>query len=678
MILHTKLTIKKNDNIWVLYNSLLPGIFDSIATFKPYASYLAYGTGSSETDLNQNNLEKFTGVIKLETKEYNFNPLNGDMFLTKKLDIQEDDPNFYAFSEFGLTGYPDEENPIVVNRFLTSGGEQIYRDPGEKMEMEVSIFLSGVITDGSISLTAGDNLLIASFLGEEVVGVDNTFIFGLAKGLDTTPNTEIIERSYTGAINPASFSFVLNDDMSIGFSISGAVGTGKIKEILVLFKGSVVLRSAIISQGEDVGGVVVVKADQDSVITLNYSEVAETVPITNISSGETVTPTGTKMFATSFLKVISNPFGEGFNFNNYEKVLNYTGNWVLFYEKSNFTKHLFRITGEDVKLCNTSRIDFTNAVSVTLSDDCIIIKKQNPDTGAYDVSNYWYDEDDDYFVSKTYYLAIAGMDSGKNIKWNNFKIVKSSTSNAQYVFMEHNYFYVIMYHVNSSYGSLNSRRYDYLPSLEDNISVSVVGGATHRYNAWLAGYNHRYNRVDYVQSAKSRRSTTNEVAMEIFTSPKYNDFPKLGKNFIMTFDKVARKLILFNLVSLTGSYKELPEAKDVFISDNFDYLAVRQDDNTIKFYFVDADFKLIPFKSNLESMLDTTSVEEIVFVKGAALLFMEGGTTCYMAVMNEDRRLFYGLNPGDEYMVNLDAGSLSDSIETVANIGVGLSVSEGD
>ena len=140
MVIHNKLEIKKGKDVFVSFNTLLKPALVKIGELLPYSDLIAIGNGGSEGDLTQEKLESWRETLPLVTDSFNFDPLNGTLFLTKKLVLDETNQTPLEIVEVGLTG-ESGKNPSVANRFVVNGGEPIYRDAGEEMSLTITIFV---------------------------------------------------------------------------------------------------------------------------------------------------------------------------------------------------------------------------------------------------------------------------------------------------------------------------------------------------------------------------------------------------------------------------------------------------------------------------------------------------------------------------------------------------------
>ena len=140
MFLHAKLEITSKNKKTVLFNTILPPMMEAVALLLPYSNYLAVGRGGSETDETQETLEEFSLVQELVTESFNHDPSLGELFVKKKWVLDETNQTTFVLREFGLTAWPESANPKVVNRFVVGGGEPIYRDAGEEMSFELTIY----------------------------------------------------------------------------------------------------------------------------------------------------------------------------------------------------------------------------------------------------------------------------------------------------------------------------------------------------------------------------------------------------------------------------------------------------------------------------------------------------------------------------------------------------------
>ena len=157
MKIHNECVIKTKDKTYTCFNNLLFPFAEAVSAGEAYATYLAIGTGVEQENLYY--LSKFDRVVKLVDEAHNFNPLNGQLFVRKKWVLDETDATPYEIVELGLTANGDSDNPKIVNRFLVNGGDPIYRDAGEEMSFEITIYLD-FDNNSNFKLTAGENSLV--------------------------------------------------------------------------------------------------------------------------------------------------------------------------------------------------------------------------------------------------------------------------------------------------------------------------------------------------------------------------------------------------------------------------------------------------------------------------------------------------------------------------------------
>ena len=153
MKLHNKLIIKKRGEEYQCFNNLLLPAIEAIQDFSPYTNHIAIGCGVSATVERQESLENYIKTYPLVTKSYNFDPAMGELYVTKELVLDASDRSALEIRELGLA-VSNEASPKIANRFLSNGGEPIYRDPGEEMSFEVTVYL-----------TLGENLSLVPTLG---------------------------------------------------------------------------------------------------------------------------------------------------------------------------------------------------------------------------------------------------------------------------------------------------------------------------------------------------------------------------------------------------------------------------------------------------------------------------------------------------------------------------------
>ena len=84
MLVKNRLKIITKDKTIVSFNSMLLPALEQITSFLAYADFVAVGTGNAETSADQVTLQNYQATLPLVTDSFNFDPIKGELFLTKK------------------------------------------------------------------------------------------------------------------------------------------------------------------------------------------------------------------------------------------------------------------------------------------------------------------------------------------------------------------------------------------------------------------------------------------------------------------------------------------------------------------------------------------------------------------------------------------------------------------
>ena len=358
MKIHNKLKITKGETVFESFNNLLLPALEAIRDFKPYNNFLAIGTGNSETKNDMKTLEKFAVALPLVTDKFNFDPQNGTLFITKKLVLDENNRTPLEIVEVGLTYDGESENPPVANRFLANNGAPIFRDKGEEMTIEVTLYLELSEESGFLKLTAGSNNLVKLFLGGGSEGV-----FSVAKGEDLTANDTLIERNEEGLVlNASEVSGTLDEENNnLTFNIIGDLGSGLVNEFLLVLDGKVVARENVkeCDSGEEIASTTK-KGDYDNLVVIEEGGIKNIESVVKTGDGSII---------------------EGFTIRNY--ATNFSGEWEESLKDKGYTKNTPRFISKKEDMIafilddHLDVFDFRSGVPVEIDTSAVDI------TGAY-------------------------------------------------------------------------------------------------------------------------------------------------------------------------------------------------------------------------------------------------------------------------------------------------------
>lgn len=675
--MHNKLVINFNNKKYLSYNKMLPFLLEAIKEGLLFNEYLAIGSGGAETKDDDDRLQDYKTTIKTETVSYNFDPQNGELFVTKRAVISKDHPLPIEIMELGLTPFQNEKNPKIVNRFVVEGGP-IIRDKGDEISFEVTIYL-GQNEDSMLVFTGGENQLVRRLLGEDS---NNQSEWSLARGENTASNLVIVNyEDFSGRIFPAEGEFVLDKENGrVEISISGSVGKGTLNELIVFYNKQAVMRLNVAESfggGEDSGEASVV-VDKDLSISLMVPAVKEVVSITS-SSGEEITGYSLSYFGTGFLDVSYDPFlGRSFS-KDFSRCVAKDGDRIIFYNKETNEKYVYAYDSQIMTLRESSRIDVSNAVFISIQNNFVILK--NYSGGEYSVNPYHYDANNRYTLKTWYVIPDNSYPKARSeYEWANMDVGSTSRVHKTYGRTEtavvNAIDYVVMFYF---YAGTYNHPFDFHEKIFSargaKFTIALGMCNTTKFQDGLFAYDIN-NKVMHVCTNGLAFYTLNSLEAVEFCEREYDGGLKMGKNYIYGYKASEGKIYYFDIVDKTFSVILLPLCSKIYSSPRLDYIVAKTLSGQYKIYYVDANFTLYEFSSTFPDEVDSSKIEDLEFLKGGLLLFMEDGTNVIVYI-NEEKLKLSGIPSGTEavvkYISNSTPGASGSAVRAIINMSVGFS-----
>ena len=615
MRVHNKLVIKTKDKTYSSFNNLFFPFAESLRDGGSYSKFLAYGVGREQTDPMR--LGEFSGVVELVTESHNFDPTNGTLFIRKKWVLDENDKNAYEFVEVGLTPYPNEENPKIANRFLVNGGEPIYRDAGEEMTFEITIYLE-FAGESNLKLTAGSNALVKFLLGEGKTGE-----FYVARGYDRTSNEILIERSSVGVEKVLSVPEIIveDDPPRMTFDFRGELSPGEILEFLLIIGDEVVARQNV----KDVYGgsneiKVEITADDDCYITLPTSNISEITGVNNITTGEAVLDYKVKPYGTSFAAGLEEIFS-GLGYKDADKVIISKQQDKIAFIKNNVLK-IYTLDDNGPTELDASNIDVTDGYLYLMFEEMFLVKCAHPD-GTYSVRYYHRDVNGvyvrcNYYLNNTTYETVCA-----NEYWINIDAYKTKNSSGADMFVlvltTQKYVYAYRTKTNRSFDLLNDGSFfvggyltDYASAMEDS----------NRLQNCIVTYDGNRDRMGYRKDGVFR--TTYDVdAVNIAKNYRAYDYPKAAKNYSFAVDNVDKTIKLFSIDTLQYFTIPFVGAEKIMVDDRLDYAVVKYPSGVYKAFYIDASRNLYEFMSQVP--IENTEILKMFVIGDYFVFFLNDG-----------------------------------------------------
>lgn len=664
MKIHNKLEIKTKDRVYTSFNNMLPGFVQMLSAGEAYSKYLAIGTGVVQTDINH--LSKFETAVELVSDSYNFNPLNGQLFLRKKWVLAETNATPYEIVEVGLTSNEDNDNPKIANRFLVNGGEPIYRDAGEEMVFEITIYLD-FDASSNLKLTAGDNALIKFFLGE---GKEGDFF--VARGYDDTDNETIVVRDGAGTdkvlVEPA---VLINDDPpKIVFSFDGLLSPGGITEFLLFIGEEVVARQNVQNVfGGTTSVVVEILPDEDGVATLTTPSVESVSAVKNASSGEAVEGFSVIPYACGFQGAPEELFG-GLGLPVGGRVLDSkTQDRLAFFDGDR--ARIFKMTDSGVEELDTSLINLSDGYLFFMFEDMFFVKCAHPD-GTYSLRYYHYDTASSKYVVCNYYLSSNSyVGVNKEDYWTDMDGFRmdQARNNSEFMFVIVSENYIYGYKTMKLFGNALYNA-DTTMASGFKAATAVTMEPTNSFQNVIVCYAPSVNRMVYRKNYVYY-TTDNAWATSIVRDYRDNGYPKVAKNHVYAVDDEAQIIKLFSIDSLTEKSIHFENAKNIYVDNALDYAVVKYNSGAVRAYYIDASRNIYEFMMSVPAMEDEI---DKFYVVGDYFVFKLKNNKYFRIKLDKSKVKISPLSKGELFQVELMADTTPGSADSPLGFSASVSL----
>lgn len=649
MKLHNKLVIRKGGQEFVSYNNVLVSAVENLSEFKPYFLFLAIGEGGDETKFNQVNLYDCKKVYPLKTVEYNFNPLNGNLFLTKKLEIDPLDTTPLKIVEVGVCG-EDSDNPKIANRFLANGGEPIYRDVGEGMSFEVTINLL-VDAENKVVFTGGENPFVKFLLGDMEFSEGGPKFY-MAKGTNKTSNSEVVSRDAVGLKKyPVSvtnnFEWVFS---TLESSLVADLGSGVVEEVLLLMGDEVVARcNTADCSGKIEGKELSLTADWDNMATINEFGVSEISSVYDETAGENVDNYTLFKFGTTFSNEYQEAF-KGFNFSkSTERLVSKDGDKIAFIHDN--TMSIFDFSGEvPIQMPTDVPVDMSGVYLIVFLMDRLILKYYDEETDTYGIRLYIYY--DNAWRTRSFSLSTnesffpgANADgewiamAGGKAEGDENKMILMIVCKSQIYYWRNK---VSSNHMlQSDYAGYNTiYTSEYLKAMMP--SNRILG-------ARFVTYDTKNIRVGVLSGVGTYENITDTSAVEIARDYQSAGFPRTAKNFIYAIDQEKKNLRAYSIDCKQEQVVNFPTAESFFIDEKLEYIAIKEADKKVRLFYLDGSLKPYEFMGGLPSE-ENKEIEDVEFAGGKVVVFFSDGSIKYITI-NKNKLAIVGVESGHEIKV---------------------------
>lgn len=644
MKLKNKLKITKGGRVYESFNNLLFPAIEFLSENRAYFSFLALGDNGDETNVNQEYLGGYTKTYPLTTTKFNIDPSLGNLFITKELVLNESDLTPLEIREVGVTADGESFNPKVANRFLANMGEAIFRDAGEEISFEVTIFLEPDNNSQAV-FTAGENKLVKYLLGDFPNDYNGHPPFLIARGYNTTPNSEIISRPQTGVmLTLASVEKSLDkDNGSYEMKIYADIGAGEVKEFLLSMDDQMVLRSNTSELfGEESGIELTLTADGDNMACVDVSGLKSIDEVRDLTTGEVLTDYTTCVYGNSFMDGFRRIFqNKSYNTDTW-RVVSADGKLLGFVHDNTMDIYDFS-TSIPTLMQTKAAIDTTNAYLITIIRDELLIKYFDSETSTYGVRFYSYH--DGKWENHAYRLTTTSADKcNAEHMWYDMAVAYAGpTYPNEIVYLTLGQICLIGWKTYLNANELFCNKV-YFNNLFKTQRVVSMQPTNRKSNGMFYMYN----------SIKDNIAVTNGINLYSFIDNAFaiNILKNLNgmaaKNYLFGVDETDMSIKAFSVETNECKTISFNGAEKIYVSPRLDYVIVKDSDFNYRVFYLDGSLNLYEFNGGLPQL--QVKPIDFEFVEDKIVTFLENGLIISREV-NKNKTALVGVENGHEIKV---------------------------
>lgn len=402
MKIHNKLEITESGETKVIYNTMLPAVFDYLENFEAYNNYLVFNSGAligedgEQKDLSEAN------VFKSVVDSYNFNAQNGQIYITKQIDFGSVLHDEFTFCEVGISG-DKGDNLKLVNRFV------IKNESGEVESVTIK-----KKTDAVVKITTYIDLNSESTA--KYFDVQSPFfaiILGVVLDENLEPRSvddEMREESSNLSMRLAYFDKptmggsqliqILESEVPITVEITKEIDNVNFKVTASIT--DMAIRGVVFCYGsvpcffvncfDLFGGEVVEFAgmpNSDGLVTISDDyiyEIVERVSVLSESSEITSPYDAEHFYGMDYGEPILNPFGDMDYSSSEKRYFNTEGNLVLFLMDGRVD--MYHLNGAYFEKIDTEEVNPVNFLDARIVHDLLIVRYFNESTYNFEINFY--------------------------------------------------------------------------------------------------------------------------------------------------------------------------------------------------------------------------------------------------------------------------------------------------
>ena len=425
MRLHNKLEIVYNGESKVFYNNLVLNVYNSIKSLLAYNNCIAVGSGTASTESTDTTLGFTLGVFESEIEDYNFNPKNGNIFVSKSVNLNGKLDSDVSISEVGIA-VDNSSTPNIVNRFLLTDSDGVplpieYKS-GKDLIIIITLYLSFDEANSNVCLFDVESPFLARLLGIDIVedGVDAGFTASKCNICTPTEGVLAPFQILSDQVPATLTAEVVEDKLNLKIvaDFSGEIVYG----VAIRYAGVLCLYQNCYDTATLVDAQLSATTDRNMTITLTEPRIAciESVYDVETGSSPALMIVDFDRYATRAGEFIERPFGD-FEYNNCEQIFTCNnGKLVMFLQDGRLDG--YKVNGVAFVKIDTSEIPVSNIKDVKMVDKSLFIRYYYPETNTYDLKYFIFD-------GTGYRLGTITLKEPTDFAWIDWDVAQTNTKN---------------------------------------------------------------------------------------------------------------------------------------------------------------------------------------------------------------------------------------------------------
>lgn len=633
--LHNYYEVIIGDKKYTAENTLTQNAIHTISNLGQFATYFAFGTGTTPVSYSDNKMSNYTCSFATTLEDIQDDLSKGSLYVKRVLVLGENDSTGLRFCEIGMTNTNSYDPNICNHVLLKDENDNVVtalKRAGQQMIVRVTVYL--VINQNSQNMFClGSNRLIKALLGEYFGNKQFTAVRGnvLADNTSIYRNVPRSGTPVTCAVSNAQTQTGYN--LTIDFDLV----SGKTAEVVIMLDGEPVIRYNTTSFATE--EVITESKVSQTNNTIALGEYIKSVDsIVDSDNGE-VGGVVVKKFATDFSDYLANPFDATFTSSMPRWVSN-DGNKLAFVSANTLYLYI-NLNYQLVKIANNINVNNLQKI-IMFEDNVFAIYNGEPHLAMYKIV-------DSSLVRKevdfTNYLTFDS-----TFDWQDVEII----SNGSNTFMMGAIFGAISRRpiiINASYENniftINSVNYgicDYICHIfaiyRSSFCDSLLGFITNNYEGEANNCRIEEHYLD------GTTSVSNQITAYYMCNGAVS---VKGKSRALVATRSSSPYIWLFYYPQKYRYSiSLTDGVENYISTNLKYLIQHYSSGDVpyKIYSLDNYNNPVEFENGFPSEIDLSTVTDFEFLNDSLIVFTT--TNTYVINLKETKTLIENLPASEQ------------------------------